>query len=115
MNRIALELAPMPNSLVSVAVLEPYEGQEEQVLAVIQDLYALMEAKAYSRNVLLRSRNEPVYYINIRYWASEQARLEAHEDPEVHRCWARLGQLCNIPRAHEMMDVFDWKTLTIGE
>jgi heme-degrading monooxygenase HmoA len=114
-DKIAVEPAPMPNSLVSIAVLEPYEGHEEELLAVIEDLYNLMEAKGYSRNELLRSRNEPIYYINIRYWTSEQARMDAHEDPEVHRHWARLGQLCHIPRVHEMMDIFDWKNHTIGE
>lgn len=105
----------MPDPFVSIAVLEPNEGQEEELLAVIHDLYALLEAKGYSRDELLRSRREPVYFINVRYWTSEQARLEAHEDPEVHRQWARLGQLCHIPRVHEIMDVIDWKNRTATE
>jgi hypothetical protein len=101
----------MPDPLVSIAVLEPTTGHEEDLLAVIHRLYFLMEAKGYSQNVLLRSRSSPVYFINIRYWATEQSPQEAHDDPEVHRCWARLGQLCQIPRVHESMDVVDWKNI----
>ena len=93
--------------------MEPTTHDEQELLAVIHRLYALMEAKGYSRNTLLRSRREPVYFINIRYWASEQARQDAHEDPEIHRCWSRLGQLCQIPRVHEMLDVIDWSSVSV--
>lgn len=102
----------MPDPLVSIAVLEPTtDSREEDLLAVLGKLYELMEAKGYSTNVLLRSRVDPIYFINVRYWSSEQARQEAHDDPEIHRCWERLGQLCHIPRVHELMDVIDWKAL----
>ena len=103
----------MPDPLVSIAVLEPTtDSREEELLAVLGKLYELMEAKGYSKNVLLRSRVDPIYFINIRYWSSEQARHDAHDDPEIHRCWERLGQLCRIPRVHELMDVIDWKAVT---
>lgn len=101
----------MPETVVSIAVLEPFEGAEQELVGVLEELYSLMERKGYSQNVLLRSRKEPVYFINIRHWASEQARQDAHEDSEVHRYWARLGQLCTIPRVHEMMDEVDWKSV----
>jgi len=98
--------------ITSIAVLEPLEGEEPALLAVLHELYSLLERKGYSRDTLLRSRKEPVYFINVRCWASEQARLEAHEDPDLHRCWARLGQLCRIPRVHEILDDIDWRSLT---
>lgn len=101
----------MPDPLVSIAVLEPTGSREDELLDVLSKLYLLMEAKGYSRNELLRSRSEPVYFINLRYWCSEQARHDSHDDPEILRCWERLGQLCHIPRVHEIMDVVDWKAV----
>ena len=105
----------MPNPLVSIAVLEPLDGQEQAVLEVIRDLYTLMDQKGYSENQLLRSRGEPIYLINIRYWSSEQARREAQEDPEILRLLERMGRVCSIPRVHEMMDLLDWKELAASE
>jgi len=104
----------MPDPLVSIAVMEPTgSSHEEELLAVLGKLYSLMEAKDYSQNVLLRSRRDPVYFINVRYWSSEEARQDAHDDPEIHRCWERLGQLCHIPRVHEILDVIDWKSVLL--
>jgi quinol monooxygenase YgiN len=94
--------------IISVALIEPI-AEEQELLFVLNELYSLMERKGYSRDELLRSRNEPAYFIHIRRWSSEKARQEAHEDPDVHRYWARLGQLCHIPRVHEVMDQVDWK------
>jgi hypothetical protein len=99
----------MANSLVSIAVMEPFDGQEKDFLGILSELYALMERKQYSRDILLRNRQEPPVYFHIRYWASPDARLEAQEDPEVHRCWARLAHVCLMRRVHETLDEVDWR------
>jgi len=99
----------MANSLVSIAVMEPFEGQEKEFLGILSNLYTLMERKQYSRDILLRNRQEPPVYFHIRYWTSPDARQEAHEDPEVHRHWARLGHVCLMRRVHETLDEVDWR------
>jgi hypothetical protein len=40
----------------------------------------------------------------MRYWNSEQARMSAHEDPEMLRCWARLGNEIQILKVYEKLD-----------
>ncbi len=102
-------------SIVSIAVMEPFDGHEEEFVSVLHDLYSLMERKAYSTNLLLRNRKTPPQYINVRHWVSEQARQDAHEDPEVHRCWAQLGHLCRMIRVHEILDEVDWKAATLPD
>ncbi len=89
--------------------MEPLEGSEEEFLRVLRELYSLLERKGYSRDELLRNHNHPPNYFNIRRWLSPQARLEAHEDPEVHFYWAQLGHLCHMLRVHETLDDIDWR------
>ena len=99
------------DELVSVAVMEPFSGQEDVFLEILHDLYTLLENKGYSRDLLLRSPADPPYYINVRRWKSAETRTEAQEDPDVHRCWARLGHVCKVVRVHQVMDEVDWKSI----
>ncbi|MFB3813173.1 MAG: putative quinol monooxygenase [Terriglobales bacterium] len=101
----------MPDTVLSIAVMEPFEGCEEEFVAVLSDLYRLLERKGYSRDRLLRNRKDPPHYFNIRHWTSFETRQEAHEDPEVHRYWAKLGHLCKMVRVHEILDEVDWKAV----
>jgi quinol monooxygenase YgiN len=97
----------MQEAFVSMAVMEPFEGQEEEFLQTLAQLYELMRSKNYSRNDLFRKAEDPHTFINVRYWTSEEARQNAHEDPEVHRYWARLGHLCIMRRIHETLEKVD--------
>src|SRR5512138_59787 len=98
----------MQDSILSIAVMEPFTGCEEEFLSVLHELYTLMERKGYASDMLLRNRQDPPHYINIRHWKSLDLRQEAHEDPAVHRLWARLGNLCFMRRVHEVLDEVDW-------
>jgi quinol monooxygenase YgiN len=100
----------MADSIISIAVMEPLDGLEEDFLRILAELYALMERKGYSRDTLLRNRKQPPHYIHIRYWSSLTARQEAQEDPAVQRCWARLGNLCHMLRVHDVLDEVDWRS-----
>jgi hypothetical protein len=89
--------------ILSIAVMEPIEGKEQDFIEVLRDFYQLLRVKRYSRDQLMRNRRSP-HYVNIRYWASEQARQQAHEDPEVHRFWAKLGLLCQMRAVYETLE-----------
>jgi quinol monooxygenase YgiN len=101
----------MNTAILSIAVMEPFDGMEQAFLAVVSELYTLLERKGYSHDTLLRNHQDPPHYFNIRHWTSPEARLEAHEDPEVHRYWAQLGNLCHMRRVHETLDEVDWKAV----
>lgn len=94
----------MSEEIVAIAFVRPEEGHDEETLHVLQELYGVMTRKNYSRNILYRDANDAHTLVNIRYWSSEEARQKAHEDPEVHRCWARLGQLAKVERVFERLD-----------
>ena len=100
----------MADSIISIAVMQPYDGLESDFLRILSELYTLMESKGYSRDTLLRNRKHPPQYIHIRYWSSLDARQEAQEDPAVQRCWAQLGHLCHMLRVHDVLDEIDWKS-----
>ncbi len=102
----------MAEPILAIAVMEPFEGCEAEFVAVLGQLYALLERKGYCRDVLLRNRKDPPHYFNIRHWVSPEARQEAHEDPEVHRYWAKLGNLCKMVRVHQTLDEVDWRAAT---
>jgi hypothetical protein len=94
----------MPDSFVSVAIIEPFEGAEHQFVETVEELYSVMIRKNYSRDELFKSRKEPHHYIHVRHWTSLQARDEALEDPDVHHIWARMGHLCRMVHVYQAMD-----------
>jgi quinol monooxygenase YgiN len=102
----------MADEIVSIAVMEPFAGKEDEFLETLRQLYTLMREKNYSRDQLLRNRKNPQHFFNIRHWTSEEARQEAHEDPAVHRFWAKLGHLCSMRAVYESLDVMDWQSLS---
>jgi quinol monooxygenase YgiN len=90
--------------IFAIAVVRPEEGHEQEVMDILRDLYAVMTRKNYSRNTVYRDRKDSSRLINFRYWMSEEARTRAQEDPEVHRCWARLGQVAKVEFVMEHLD-----------
>lgn len=91
----------MDNEIFAIAVVKPEEGHEEEVLNVLRDLYVVMTEKGYSRNVLYRDAKHASRLVNLRYWSSGEARTRAQEDPDVHRCWSRLGQVATVEQVFE--------------
>jgi len=92
------------SEILSIAVMEPYEGKEDDFVQTLHDFYTVLREKKYSRDQLMKNKRTP-HYVNIRYWASEEARRSAHEDPDVHRFWARLGLLCQMRAVYETLDM----------
>jgi hypothetical protein len=91
----------MSQEYLSIAIWDPLPGMEAASLATIRELGAIIAKKAYGRDLLYRSGTS---YILMRYWNSEQARMSAHEDPEMLRCWARLGNEIQILKVFEKLD-----------
>ena len=95
----------MPNSeILSLAILSPFEGQESATLALLREFYTMMHAKGYSRDCLYRDDAHADRFLHLRYWKSAEARAEAQADPEVHRYWQKLPQLCTLPKVHESLE-----------
>lgn len=92
----------MSQEYLSVAIWEPLPGLEAASLATIRELNAIVSAQGYGRDLLYRSGTSQ--YMLLRYWNSEQARSAAQEDPEVLRCWARLGNEIQILKVYEKLE-----------
>jgi hypothetical protein len=92
----------MPQEILSVAIYEPLPDMEAASLATIRELIAILSAKGYSRDLLYRDGES--YYVLLRYWTSEESRRSAQEDPEVLRCWARLGNEIRIVKVYETLE-----------
>jgi len=91
----------MPQEILSVAIWEPLPGMESASLATVRELTSIVAAKNYGRDLLYRDRES--HYILLRYWKSEQSRNSAQEDPDMLRCWARLGNEINIIKVYETL------------
>ena len=91
----------MPQEILSVAVWDPVPGMEAASLATIRELIAILTSKGYSRDLLYRDRES--HYVLLRYWKSEDARRSAQEDPDMLRCWARLGNEIQIVKVYETL------------
>ena len=85
-----------------MAIWEPLPGLESASLATIRELNLIVSTKGYGRDLLYRSGDS--HYMLLRYWNSEQARRAAQEDPELLRCWARLGNEIQILKVYEKLD-----------
>lgn len=94
----------MADEIVSVAVLEALPGKEVELLAVLREFYTMMKSKGYSHDSLHRDASHPGRFFHVRYWKSEETRSEAQVDPDVHRYWQRLPELCIIPTVYESLE-----------
>jgi len=91
----------MPQEILSVAVWKPVPDKEADSLATLRELTAIVLAKGYGRDLLYRDREGQ--YIFLRYWKSEDTRRAAQEDPDMLRCWARLGNEIQIVKVYETL------------
>ena len=92
----------MSQEYLSIAIWEPLPGMEAAALATIRELNAIVANKGYGRDLLYRSGDS--HYVLLRYWNSEQARATAQEDPEMIRCWTRLGNEIQILKVYEKLE-----------
>jgi hypothetical protein len=76
--------------ILSIAIFEPLAGSQEAALATMRELGAALAKGGYGRDSVYQDAKSG-QYILLRYWQSEDARRAALEDPDVLRCWARLG------------------------
>ena len=84
-----------------MAVWEPIPDMEAVSLATIRELTSIVITKGYGRDMLYRDRES--HYVFLRYWKSEEARRAAQEDPDMLRCWARLGNEIQIVKVYETL------------
>ena len=84
-----------------MAVWEPVPQMEAASLNTIRELSAIVASKGYGRDLLYRDRES--HYVFLRYWKSEDARRAAQEDPDMLRCWARLGNEIHILKVYETL------------
>jgi len=94
----------MAEEIVSVAVLESLPGKEDELLKILRELYTLMHAKGYCRDELYRDTHRRDRFLHLRRWRSAEMRAEAQADPEVHRYWLQLPELCIVTVLHESME-----------
>jgi hypothetical protein len=92
----------MSQEFLSLAIWEPLPGMEAASLATIRELNSIVSSKGYGRDLLYRSGDS--HYMLLRYWNSDQARSAAQEDPELLRCWARLGNEIQILKVYEKLE-----------
>ena len=91
----------MPQEILSVAVWAPVPAMEESALKTFGELRSIVSSKGYGRDLLYRDRDS--HYIFLRYWKSEDARRTAQEDPDMLRCWAKLGNEIQIVKVYETL------------
>ncbi|SRR5579871_1491021 len=91
----------MPEEILSVAMWEPLYGMESEALKTFQELTSIVASKGYGRDFLYRDREH--HYVFLRYWKSEQARRTAQEDPDMLRCWSKLGNEIQIMKVYETL------------
>lgn len=94
----------MAHEILSVAAIEALPDREEELLRTLRELYTLMQAKGYSRDSLHRDTARQDRFLHLRYWTSAQMRSEAQADPDVHRYWLKLPELCIVTVLYETLE-----------
>jgi hypothetical protein len=92
------------SEIMALAVVEAFDGKDEECLQLLHEFYAVLRRKQYSRNLLYRDAKDRRRFVNIRYWLSEDARREAHEDPDVHSFWRRLSEIAKVTPVFERLE-----------
>jgi len=91
----------MTQEILSVAVWDPVPEKEADSVATLRELMSIVAAKGYGRDLLYRDRES--HYVFLRYWKSPEARSAALEDPDMQRCWAKLGHEIQIVKVYETL------------
>ena len=91
----------MAQEILSVAIWEPIPEHEAAALETFHELRSIVAKKSYGRDLLYRDREQ--HYVFFRYWKSEEARRTALEDPDMLRCWAKLGNEITIVKVYETL------------
>ena len=94
----------MTKELLAIDISEPLEGKEEETIAVLGEFYELLQRKGYCRDELYRDAQDRKVMLDLRWWSSEEAARQAHEDPDVHRFWKKLGNLIRMRKVYERLD-----------
>jgi hypothetical protein len=95
----------MNNAVLSLAILEPLENKEAETLQLLREFYMFMATKGYSHDLLYRDGKNASRFVHLRIWRSSEARHEAQEDPEVHRFWMRLPEVCVITTTQQTLEL----------
>ena len=91
----------MAQEILSVAIWEPVPGHESDALETFHEIKSITTRKGYARDLLYRDREG--HYVLLRNWKSEDARRAAQEDPDMLRCWAKLGNEIQIVKVYETL------------
>jgi hypothetical protein len=91
----------MVEEILSVAIWNPVPGQEAASLVTIREISTIVAVKGYGRDLLYRDHGSN--FVFLRYWKSEAARSAALEDPDMLRCWARLGNEIQTVKVYETL------------
>ena len=83
---------------VAQAIIPPYA---RRALETFRELSSIVASKGYGRDLLYRDRDH--HYVFMRYWNSEGSRRIAQEDPDMLRCWSRLGNQIQIVKVYETL------------
>lgn len=94
----------MSEQIVSLAVMEALPGKEEELLSMLRELYTMLYSKNYCRDSLHRDTSRPDRFVHLRRWTSAQSRAEAQADPDVHRYWLKLPELCIMAAVYETLE-----------
>ncbi len=97
----------MTQEILALAVLEPHVGKEQQCRELLESFYNLLKAKGYSRDLLFREVKQEggqERLVHLRIWNSADSRTEAMQDPEVHRFWQQLPEVCKITTIYEALE-----------
>jgi len=92
------------SEIMALAVVEAFDGKDEECLQLLHEFYAVLRRKQYSRDLLYRDVKDSRRLINIRYWRSAETRKEAHEDPDIHGFWKRLSQISKVTLVFERLE-----------
>lgn len=95
----------MTNEVLSLTIVQPLENKEAEALVFLREFYGFMAAKGYSHDLLYRDGRDASRFVHLRIWKSNDARLEAQEDPEVHHFWMRLTEFCEITTAYQNLEL----------
>ena len=71
----------MEPEILAIAIVRPFDDRAHDVLALLNEFYAMLARKGYSRDILYRSHKDPSRFFNLRYWKSDEMRREAKKIP----------------------------------
>jgi hypothetical protein len=95
---------------ITISVYRPKPGKEKALLSLVDEHIPILKSQNLvtdRKPIVMKAKDNSI--VEIFEWVSRKAIDDAHSNAEVHKLWARFGEVCDFDtpkNVNEFSDMF---------